>query len=433
MRKYAACLLFLAAVTTVSVAVCDVPEPPPAEMCGHEVAPAPREKAPGGPNLIRIVKYPIPLFSGVSLINYEPVAEPPVWTLPPGEAVPMTLTAEACPKADEARDWGHTNLKLAEAHKVTRGKGVRVAVLDTGADLNHRDLKGRLVGAKDQTNSRSGPSDVQGHGSHCAGIAVGSENGTGIVGAAPEASLLVGKVLGDTGNGSVDGIARGIDWAVAEGADVVSMSLGGPGADSWIPPALDRAEAAGVIVVAAAGNEGPGANTCGYPGLYAKCLAVAATDRANATAPFSSRCAAVYVAAPGVGVLSAYPGDRFATLSGTSMATPYVAGLAALWIASHPEVAKKDRPAKFREALKAACADLAPAGRDTATGWGLPDAAKLVAGGGTVPEPKPPENPGVEVIRFAPTDLRTAEGYHRLLRLALDPSTKMVEVTVPKP
>lgn len=406
--KYIASALFLALVATLSlVAGAKSPGEPICQACGFDL-PTP----------------PVP----------KPAAEPPVWTLPPGEAIPMTLTAEACPKAEEIRDWGHTNLNLVEAHKVTKGKGVKIAILDTGCDMNHRDLKGRVVASKDETNSRSGPSDVQGHGTHCAGIALGSENGTGIVGAAPEASLIVGKVLGDSGSGSVDGIARGIVWSTEQGADVISMSLGGPGADSWIPPALAKAEAAGVIVVAAAGNEGPGANTCGYPGLYPACIAIGATDKSNAVAAFSSRCGAVYVGVPGAGILSSYPGDRFATLSGTSMATPYVAGLAALWVAAHPEVAKKDRPKAFREALKVACKDLAPTGRDTATGFGLPDAVKLVAGGSTPPvDPPPVPMPGTEVIRFTPESLKTFDGFRRLMNLATSDRTLGIEVTVPKP
>lgn len=404
--KYVASALFLALVASLSlVAGAKPPGEPVCQACGFDLPP------------------PKPAAS-----------DPPTWTLPPGEFVPMTLTAEACPKAEEVRDWGHTNLNLIEAQAVTKGKGVKVAILDTGCDQNHRDLRDRVLAAKDFTGSRSGASDVQGHGTHCAGIALGAANGTGIIGAAPEASLIVVKVLGDSGSGSVDGIAKGTDWAVEQGADVLSYSLGGPGADSWIPPAFQRAEAAGCIIVCAAGNEGPGANTCGYPGLYQQAVAVAATDKQNAVASFSSRCGAVYVGVPGAGILSSYPGDRFATLSGTSMATPYVAGLAALWIASHPEIAKKDRPAKFRAALQAACKDLAPTGRDTATGFGLPDAMKLVAGGSTPPvDPPPVPMPGTEVIRFAPADLKTFDGLRRLMNLATSDRTLGIEVTVPKP
>lgn len=456
--KYIASALFLALVAALSLVVSAKPLTPPEPRPKETSEAEKRVESTAIPGQIRIVRCPIPLLSGTCLINYEPVcqacgfdppqratlpnppfrpvAEPPVWSLPPDELVPATLSLKACPTSDEVRDWGHTNLNLSEAQKATKGRGVKIAILDTGCDMNHPDLKDRVIASKDFTNSRSGASDVQGHGTHCAGIALASENGTGVIGAAPEASLIVAKVLGDNGSGSVDGIAKGIEWAIEQGADVISMSLGGPGADSWIPPALAKAEAAGVLVIAAAGNEGPGANTCGYPGLYQPCIAIAATDSSNAVASFSSRCSAVFAACPGVSILAPYPGGRYARLSGTSMATPYKAGTAGLWIASHPAIAKKDRPKAYRAALQAACKDLAPAGRDTATGFGLPDATKLVAGGSTQPppvDPPPTPMPGAEVIRFTAADLKTFDGIRRLVNLATSDKTLGVEVTVPKP
>jgi len=314
------------------------------------------------------------------------VAAPPVIVLPPDERAPQAVFMAA----GESADWGVLKLNTLAAHKVTRGKGVRVAVLDTGGDTAHPDLSAAFAGtedAKDFTGSRSSWKDVQGHGTHCAGRVLGRGVNHGV---APEASLVVGKVLSDAGSGSVDGIAAGIRWAAKDrGVDVISMSLGGAGRDTYIPPALAEAEALGVIVVAAAGNEGPGGNTVGYPGGYAECVCVGATDAADGIASFSSRGAALFVAAPGKDIRSQYPGGRYATMSGTSMATPHVAGLAALWIAANPQVPKRERPAAFRAALKAACKDLGPAGRDTMFGWGLPDATKLVAGG-TVPPVDPP-------------------------------------------
>ena len=314
------------------------------------------------------------------VIPAGPVA-PPRYSLPPDELRPSLVM-----RATEAGpDWGVKFLNCPEAWKKTKGMGVVVCVGDTGCDTNHPDLKNRIKAVKDFSGSPFGATDKQGHGTHCAGSILADGD---LPGVAPEAQLLVAKVLGDTGSGGVDDIANGIKWAVDQGADVISLSLGGGGADSFIPPALKLAEEAGTIVIAAAGNDGPGENTVSYPGKYPTCVAVAACDKNRMIANFSSRGPAVYVTGPGVDIRSTYPGGQYATMSGTSMATPHVAGLAALWVASHPEIPKKDRPAKFREELKKACNHT---DRNTARGYGVPDAVKLVTIGGVTPPPVTPD------------------------------------------
>lgn len=342
----------------------------------------------------------------------RPADDPPVIGLPPGELVPHKVYRV---EADSGPDWGVVMLRCPEAWAKTKGKGVRVAVLDTGVDPLHPDLKAAFADPADLLNfttSPFGPLDRQGHGTHCFGSVLGRGS---LAGVAPEAAGISVKVLGDDGAGSVVWIADGIRAANKKrNADVISMSLGGTGTDKWIPPALIEAEADGVIVVAAAGNEGPAEGTVGYPGGYAQCVAVGALDINQAAAKFSSRGPALYVSGPGVNIRSTYPGGQYATMSGTSMACPHVAGLAALWIAAHPEVAKKDRPKAFREALKAACKDLGPIGRDTAFGWGLPDATKLV--GTAPPVPKTPAAVTFTAADFTPSGLEKL----RLLNPKLD-------------
>lgn len=336
----------------------------------------------------------------------RPAADPPVIGLPPGELRPHKVYRV---EADSGPDWGVVLLRCPDAWAKTRGKGVKVAVLDTGADASHPDLKDALDAddLKNFTTSRYGATDRQGHGTHCLGSVLGRGS---LAGVAPEATGIAAKVLGDDGSGSVVWIADGIRWAAKDrSADVISMSLGGAGRDSWIPAALAEAEALGCIVVAAAGNDGPAEGTVGYPGGYAQCVAVGALDINQAAARFSSRGAAVFVSGPGVNIRSTYPGGQYATMSGTSMATPHVAGLAALWVAAHPEVPKKERPAKFRAALQAACKDLGPVGRDTAYGWGFPDATKLVA----APQP-PPKTPDAVVFTL---DDFSESGRQKLLKL----------------
>lgn len=316
--------------------------------------------------------------------------DPPRVIIPPDELTPHSVVRSVA----ESVDWGVAAVKAPEAWKTTKGKGAKVAVLDTGVDRNHPDLRPRIESPddlKDFSRSRYGPGDVQGHGTHVAGSVLGSGPLPGI---APEASLVVAKVLGDDGSGSVVDIAAGIRYAVARGSDVINMSLGGPQPDSFMPAAIKEAVEAGVIVVAAAGNEGPRENTSGYPARYAGCISVAAVDKNLAVARFSSRGKDVYIAAPGVNIRSTYPGGQYATMSGTSMATPHVAGLAALWVAAHPEVPKKDRPKAFEEALRKAASDLPPTGRDTATGFGFPSAVELVKGGGSKPDDPVDPPPG---------------------------------------
>lgn len=319
------------------------------------------------------------------------LAEPDTeYKLPPNELAPDQVLVSQ--EAGDVADWGHATIGVADAWKVTKGKGATVAILDTGCDQSHRDLKAQLVMAKDFTGSRSGSSDVNGHGSHCAGIVLASENGVGMIGVAPEARLLVGKVLSDSGSGLSTWIAAGIDWAVENGADVISMSLGSGSPDSRIGAAVQRALDRGVIVVAAAGNEGPREGTAGWPGSFPGVVCVAAVDVNQKVANFSSRGKSVVVAAPGVNVRSCYPGDRFATMSGTSMATPYVAGCAALYVAHAKARGQKVSPAEFAKAVETTSKDLPPAGRDTASGFGLVQPAKLLPQDGTDPviPPLPP-------------------------------------------
>lgn len=338
----------------------------------------------------------------------------PEYKLPPRELAPDEVVILL--DAGDVPDWGHAAIDVPAAWKFTKGKGAVVAVLDTGIDDGHRDFAGQIKASKDFTGSRSGSADVQGHGSHCAGVVAAAENGVGMVGVAPEAQILAGKVLGDSGSGLSTWIAAGIDWAVEQGADVISMSLGSPAADARIRDAIKRAVDKGVIVVAAAGNDGPREGTVGYPGGFPECICVAAVNDKGAVANFSSRGPRVDVAAPGVNVRSCYPGDRFATMSGTSMATPYVAGVAALYVADCKLRNEKPSPAAFRKLLTESAKDIAPAGKDTASGYGLVQPSKFLRGL-PVPMPKdPPKEDADRVVIELPPELAG----RKLRRIILD-------------
>ncbi|MFE9138517.1 S8 family serine peptidase [Streptomyces sp. NPDC007355] len=233
------------------------------------------------------------------------------------------------------------------------GTGTTVAVLDTGADVEHPDLKGRVTASANFTDSPT-TGDFQGHGTHTLSTVGGSGAASDgrKKGVAPGAALLNGKVLDDSGSGAASWIIAGMEWAVAQGADVVSMSLGSPVPTDCTDPmsvaAEELARNDGTLFVVAAGNSGPALDTVSSPGCAPGVLTVGATDRDDSTAYFSSRGPTIVhhtlkpeLAAPGVGISAAAAGGRgvyaYRSMSGTSMATPHVAGAAAIVKQRHPD------------------------------------------------------------------------------------------------
>jgi major intracellular serine protease len=220
------------------------------------------------------------------------------------------------------------------------GKGVVVAVLDTGCQLDHPDLKDRIIGGRNFTTDDNGDpdkfSDNNGHGTHVAGTIAAVENGQGVVGMAPQVSLLILKVLDSSGNGGYQSLIEAIDYALQwkgpEGQKVriLSMSLGGGTDDPALHTAIVRATHSGVLVVCAAGNTGQVETQ--FPGSYNEVVGVGAVDLSKKLAPFSTMNKEIDMVAPGVDIVSTYPDSRYASLSGTSMATPHIAGAAALII-----------------------------------------------------------------------------------------------------
>lgn len=243
--------------------------------------------------------------------------------------------------ADVAIDDGNT------------GDGVDVAVIDTGIDAQHETLEANLGdgwAAADAacTTNCGGPSgggngideclaewdDDNDHGTHCAGTAAAADDGTGVLGVAPDVTLHAVKVLACDGSGTFDDIAAGIEWSADQGHDVQSMSLGADTDSSVVADALEYAADRGVVMVAAAGNSGPCTDCVGFPARDERVIAVSATDQSDALADFSSTGPEVDLAAPGVDTLSTVPRDGYAEFSGTSMACPHVAGATAQVIAS---------------------------------------------------------------------------------------------------
>jgi subtilisin family serine protease len=252
--------------------------------------------------------------------------------------------------------------------------GVTVAVIDTGIDLTHPDLAGNIVGSVNFVNTNSA-NDDNGHGSHCAGTIAAINNTQGVVGVAPNASLLAVKVLDRRGSGSYSAITSGINWAAANGANILSMSLGGSASNSAMQTACNTA-AQSCFVVAAAGNSGDcnlSTNEINYPAYYSSVLSVGATSvdpaSLDALMCFSSSNPDVELSAPGADILSTWKSGGYNTISGTSMACPHVAGCAAvLW---------NGNPSTVRNTLINYADDAGPVGRDNGWGYGVAEHADI--------------------------------------------------------
>jgi subtilisin family serine protease len=268
--------------------------------------------------------------------------------------LPAGPVAQAAAAA-ETHSWCLTMLGLDPGYAVATGAGVKVAVLDTGIDTGHPDFAGRLPAhqLRDFSDSPQGVMDLHSHGTHCAGIVAGpsaSQSGTRY-GVAPGVYLLVGKVLGDNGRGYDDQILSGITWAAEQGAQILSMSLGSD-RSSGQPAAIayeriaSRLRRQGILIVAAAGNESFRPSwiaAVNNPAACASILCVGALDASRNVARFSNGATdtigEVDFAAPGARVFSALPvlKGSFGLKSGTSMATPYVAGVLALYREANPD------------------------------------------------------------------------------------------------
>ena len=230
-------------------------------------------------------------------------------------------------------NWAKRLVGIPQTWQKTQGEDVKVAVLDTGIDEKHPDLRNAIVAVKDFTGE--GVYDTNGHGTHCAGVIAARPVQTPFVGVAPKAKLLIAKVLGQRG-GDYEWIAKGIEWAVDQGADIISMSLGGPKSTDRLYRAVYSALAKEVVIVAAAGNSGSiHRNSIGYPGKYGGVITIAAHDEYGNPSGFSSRGGEISFTAPGTDIHSTFPGGKYAVLSGTSMATPSVAGMIALMESYH--------------------------------------------------------------------------------------------------
>lgn len=244
----------------------------------------------------------------------------------------LTFHASYVPNdpAYQSQQYAPQKVGAEQAWDTTQSSSsVKIAVIDTGVDYNHPDLAGKVIKGADYVDDDNDPLDENEHGTHVAGIAAANtNNGVGIAGLAPKASILAVRVLDANGSGSLDDVAQGIRYAADQGAQVINLSLGGAGGTQTLQSAVDYAWGKGSVVIAAAGNEG--VSSPSYPAYYTNAIAVAATDQNDRKASFSNFGTWVDIAAPGVNIYSTTPNNQYASFSGTSMASPVVAGVAGL-------------------------------------------------------------------------------------------------------
>jgi major intracellular serine protease len=228
--------------------------------------------------------------------------------------------------------WGITAFDLPNAWKKTRGEGVKIAVLDTGCDLDHPDLKKNILPGMNFVDSKKMPWDDNQHGTHVAGIIAAENNEIGVVGVAPECKIIPVKVLDKNGSGNESRIANGIKWAtdVAK-VDFICMSLGAPNQVVEVHQSIKYAMSKKVICFVAAGNAGK-TKQIFYPANYPECIGIGSIDENLNRSSFSSTGENLDFMAPGNKILSTVPDNWYAVLSGTSMATPFAVGVAALYL-----------------------------------------------------------------------------------------------------
>lgn len=286
------------------------------------------------------------------------------------------------------RQWSLDRLGGERVWRKSRGKGTVVAVIDTGVQSGHPDLKGRVLKGRDFVDGDRAAGDSNGHGTHVAGvIAANANNKRGIAGLAPSSKILPVRVLNSAGNGNTFAVAQGIRWAVNKKVDVINLSLAGEQSDAHVEAAVRYAVKRHVVVVAAAGNRGCSGPTT-YPAAYPGVIGVGAIDRNGAVAAYSNCGAYVDVVAPGSQIRSTMiprsslslpcsSGKSYCTLDGTSMASPHVAAAAAILIS---RTKHRVGPVKLQQLLTTRADDIGAPGFDVSAGNGVVNIRRSLTG-----------------------------------------------------
>lgn len=285
--------------------------------------------------------------------------------------------------AQQKSGWGITAFNLPKAWEKTRGEGVKIAVLDSGCDLDHPDLIQNLLPGINIINSKLSPEDDCGHGTHATGIIVAENNDIGMVGVAPKAKVIPVKVLDKNGSGKLENVAKGIRWAVDNGADIITMSLGCPNPLATLRKSLQYAVSKNVPIFCAAGNAGLTKDVF-YPAAYPETIAIGSIDEDFDRSKFSNTGTNLDFMAPGGKIFSTIPDNWYGIMSGTSMACPFGVGVAALLLSY-----KRNYNAKFplnniedyRNAFRKNCIPINNkkyAGNEFFQGFGIIDPRKFL-------------------------------------------------------
>ena len=280
----------------------------------------------------------------------------------------------------EVLPWGIDRIDAELAWTTTVADPIKVAIIDTGIDISHPDLKDNIKGGMSAVGYTTSYNDDNGHGTHVAGIVGAIDNTVGVIGVGPQIDLYAVKVLDRRGSGYLSDIIEGLDWVIANGMQVVNMSLGTSADVLSFHEAIQKVNAAGITQVAAVGNNG---SSVIYPAAYSETIAVSATDNTNTIASWSSRGSEVDLAAPGVSIYSTYKGQTYKTLSGTSMAAPHVTGAVALVLNTAVGAYDADADgvwdtAEVQKKLQDRATDLGVIGFDNLYGWGLVNAYNAI-------------------------------------------------------
>jgi minor extracellular protease Epr len=271
----------------------------------------------------------------------------------------------------EVVPWGVSRIEAIDVHPYTVGSGIKIAILDTGIDATHQDLV--VAGGYSAVDYASSYFDDNGHGTHIAGTVASVHNNLGIIGVAPSADIYGVKVLDTLGSGYISDVVEGIDWAISNEMHILNMSLGTSIDSEALRDTCDRAYAEGIILVAAVGNNSSADTELDnvlYPARYPSVIGVGAIDNFDQRALFSSTGPNVELVAPGMGIYSTLPAGLYGYSSGTSMASSYVTGTAALVWALNANMTNTE----LRQKLDSTAIDLGLSGKDNQFGYGLVNA-----------------------------------------------------------
>lgn len=285
----------------------------------------------------------------------------------------------------QSHGWGIKQLNVPDTWPITKGKGKTALIIDTGCP-DHPDLEGAILVEASRSFVSCEPSiyDLNGHGSHVAGIIGARDNDTGMVGVAPECTMVAAKVLGENGSGDFSAIRKALKYAKTLRPDVINMSLGSSDYDKEMHDLVKDLYEMNIPIIAAAGNDGEG-NAVNYPAKYPEVICVTAFDKNGNPASFNSTGPEANFSAPGVDIYSTWIDKKYVEISGTSMATPFVTGLVLLLLAKHAkqeaETGKNDcrTVEEIRQHLIKYADDKGVVGRDETWGYGVINPSKLAS------------------------------------------------------